>query len=167
MTVVRMAYTFLSERRTWAISAAAAVLFAVAGCKGLARDLLGIYDGPRPSTASLSSERVILRTIVRHPEKASGEPIVALYLDRVSFLEAGRLKSVDRLVVGGPHEIRAQVEALGLAVGDTLVVSTRYNGETLSGPGPSTVPGWAGYRYEDYPIASHVLTSVEKVRYPR
>lgn len=159
-----MAYTRLGGRQTWAFTAAAAVLFSVAGCEGLARDLLGIYDGPRPSKESLASERVIVRTISRHPEKASGEPIVALHLDRVSFLDAGKLKSVDRLVVVSPHEVQAQVEAMGLNVGDTLVVSTRYNGETLSGPGPSTVPGWAGYRYEDYPIALHVLTSVEKVR---
>ncbi|CAA9358899.1 MAG: hypothetical protein AVDCRST_MAG68-4239 [uncultured Gemmatimonadetes bacterium] len=154
-------------RRRCVVTGAAVLLLAAGGCEGLARDLLGIYDGPRPSTASLSSEHVILRTIYRHPEKASGEPILALYLDRVSFLDAGKLKSVDRLIVGRTREVQSQVEALGLAVGDTLVVSTRYNGETLSGPGPSTVPGWAGYRYEDYPIASHVLTSVEKVRYPQ
>ena len=159
-----MAYTRMGGRQTWAFTAAVAVLLAVAGCEGLARDLLGIYDGPRPSTESLSSERVIVRTISRHPEKASGEPIVGLHLDRVSFLDAGKLKSVDRLVVASPHEILAQVEALGLAVGDTLIVSTRYNGETLSGPGPSTVPGWAGYRYEDYPLALHVLTSIERTR---
>lgn len=145
-------------------SLALAILLAGGGCKGLARDLLGIYDGPQPSTASLSSERVILRTIFRHPEKASGEPILSLYLDRVTFLDAGRLKSVDRLVVGSPHEIRAQVEALGVEAGDTLLVFTRYDGVTQSGPGPSTVPGWPGYRYLEYPIALHVLTSLERVR---
>ena len=164
MTVVRMAYTFLSERQTWAVCAAATILFAVAGCKGLARDLLGIYDGPPPSTASLSSERVIVRTVFRHPEKQSGEPILGLYLDRVRFLDSGKLNSVDRLVVGRPHEMQDQVEALGPKVGDTLIVSTRYQGVTLSGPDPATVPGWAGYRYLEYPVASHVLTSVEKVR---
>jgi hypothetical protein len=159
-----MAYFVLGVRHTRAIGAAAAVLFAVAGCKGIARDLLGIYDGPSPSTASLSSERVIVRTIYRHPEKASGEPILALYLDRISFLDAGKLRSVDRLVVGSPREIQAQVEALNLALGDTLIVSTRYNGVTLSGPDPATVPGWGGYRYLEYPIASHALTSLERAR---
>lgn len=159
-----MAYPLFGGRQTRAVAAAVAVLFAVAGCKGLARDLLGIYDGPLPSTASLSSERVILRTIFRHPEKTSGEPILALYLDRVSFLDSGNLKSIDRLVVGSPHEIQARVEGLNLAVGDTLIVSTRYNGVTQSGPGPSTVPGWAGYRYLEYPVALHVLTSVERAR---
>jgi hypothetical protein len=152
-----MRHIIRGTRGSWAVAAAAA------GCTGLARDLLGIYDGPPPSTASLSSERVILRTIFRHPEKSSGEPILALYLDRAAFLEAGKLKSVDRLVVGSPHEIRAQVEALGLEVGDTLIVSTRYDGVTLSGPGPSSVPGWAGYRYLEYPVALHVLTSLERV----
>jgi hypothetical protein len=150
-------------RRSWALAAALAVLFAVAGCKGLARDLLGIYDGPLPSTASLSSERVIVRTIFRNPVKESGEPILGLYLDRVSFLDSGKLKSVDRLVVGRPREIQAQVEGLGLAVGDTLIVSTRYEGVTLSGPDPSAVPNWDGYRYLEYPVASHVLTSLERV----
>jgi len=159
-----MAFIVLPGRQSRAVAAAAAVLFAVAGCKGIARDLMGIYDGPPPSTASLSSERVVLRTIFRHPEKASGEPILALYLDRVSFLDAGKLKSVDRLVVGSVYEIRARVDALDLAVGDTLIVSTRYDGVTQSGPGPSTVPGWAGYRYLEYPVASHVLTSVERAR---
>lgn len=159
-----MTYTLPGGRRTRAVSAALAVLFAVAGCKGIARDLLGIYDGPLPSTASLSSERVILRTIYRHPEKASGEPILALYLDRVSFLDSGKLKSVDRLVVGSVYEIRAQVEGLNLALGDTLIVSTRYAGVTQSGPDPSTVPGWDGYRYLEYPVASHVLTSLERAR---
>lgn len=159
-----MSYPLPSGRRTRVVSAALVVLFAMAGCKGLARDLLGIYDGPPPSTASLSSERVILRTIFRHPEKASGEPILGLYLDRVSFIDAGKLKSVDRLVVGRPTEIQARVEALDLAVGDTLIVSTRYDGVTESGPAPSTVPGWAGYQYLEYPVASHVLTSVERAR---
>ena len=159
-----MSYTLPGGRRTRVFSAALAVLFAMAGCKGFARDLLGIYDGPPPSTASLSAERVVLRTIFRNPEKASGEPILGLYLDRVSFIDAGKLKSVDRLVVGRPTEIQARVEALDLAVGDTLIVSTRYAGVTLSGPDPSTVPGWDGYRYLEYPVASHVLTSVERAR---
>ena len=67
-------------------------------------------------------------------------------------------------MVGSVYEIQAQVEAMGLAVGDTLIVSTRYAGVTESGPGPSTVPGWAGYRYLEYPVASHVLTSLERAR---
>jgi hypothetical protein len=141
-----------------------AVLLTAGGCEGLARDLLGIYDGPRPSAAPLSSERVILRSIFRHPEKTSGEPILGLYLDRVSFLDSGKLKSVDRLVVGRPFEIQAQAEAMDLALGDTLIVSTRYDGVTLSGPDPATVPGWGGYRYLEYPIASHALTSLERAR---
>jgi hypothetical protein len=159
-----MRHNIGGTRGSWALAAAAAFLFAVAGCEGLARDLLGIYDGPPPSTAPLSAEHVIVRTVYRHPEKQSGEPILALYLDRVSFLDAGKLKSVDRLVVGRTREVQEQVEALGLEVGDTLIVSTQYNGVTESGPGPSTVPGWAGYQYLEYPLAAHVLTSVERVR---
>lgn len=157
-----MLHIIRGKRGSWAL--VAAVLVVVGGCKGLGRDLLGIYDGPPPSTAPLSSERVIVRTIYRHPEKESGEPILALYLDRVSFLDSGKLKSVDRLVVGRTREVQEQVEALGLEVGDTLIVSTQYNGVTESGPGPSTVPGWAGYQYLEYPVASHVLTSLERVR---
>ena len=89
---------------------------------------------------------------------------MGLYLDRISFLDSGKLKSVDRVVVGRPHEMQAQVEALDLEAGDTLIVSTRYNGVTLSGLDPSTVPGWDGYRYLEYPVASHVLISLERAR---
>jgi hypothetical protein len=90
--------------------------------------------------------------VYRHPENASGEPMLGLYLDRVSFLDSGKLKCVDRLVVGRPREIQAQVQALDLALGDTV------------GPDPSTAPGWAGYRSLEYPVASRVLTSLEKAR---
>lgn len=54
------------------------------------------------------------------------------------------------------------LDSLGLEVGDTVAVNTRYVGVTLSGPGPGLIPGWAGYKYLEYPIAGHRLRSISR-----
>lgn len=85
-----------------------------------------------------------------------------MHLDRLLYQQPGRSGDVNRVVAllhGGDGP---SLDSIGLEVGDTVAVNTRYVGVTLSAPAPGLIPGWAGYKYLEYPIAGHRLRSISR-----
>ena len=56
---------------------------------------------------------------------------------------------------------RDEVQALGLARGDRVVISTNY-GYTGDAAEMTEVPDWPGHDFYEYPIAVHMLTSIRR-----
>jgi hypothetical protein len=133
------------------------VALTLAACEG---NLFGTYQGSAPASADLTNEAVIVRSVVRDPAGERQGLVSLVHLDRLAYQQPGRSGDVNRVVAllhGGDGP---SLDSLGLEVGDTVAVNTRYVGVTLSGPGPGLIPGWAGYKYLEYPIAGHRLRSI-------
>jgi hypothetical protein len=136
-----------------------AVAMLVAGC-GFG-DLLPHYTGPQPSTDPIAGERVVVRQIVPssiHPDAAG-----AFYAERTRFLEAGDAHNVDRVIRVAGGELHAELAALDVEIGDTLVISTRYDTIYYDAVSPQAVPNWPGHSHSEYPIARHTLTSAARL----
>lgn len=134
-------------------------LFVLAACEG---NLFGTYDGPAPQAADLVNEPAVVRSVVRDPAGERQGLVSLVHLDRLQFQQPDRRGDVNRLVALLHGNNGLSLDSLGLEVGDTVTVTTSYLGVTLSGPAPGLVPGWAGYEYLEYPIASHRLRSVAR-----
>jgi len=131
-------------------------LLAAGGCS--ARDILGLYTGPKPSRQDIVGERVVVRRVY-----VTTTGISEIHLDRLRFIEAGDLRNVNRVILGSAQEIQPAVRTLAIKPGDTLRVSSRYLHYSVSSSPGDSVPGWAGYDYkEGYPVAVHMLTRVER-----
>lgn len=150
----------MTTRRT--IRACCALLaglfvFTSAGCGDAAGLLLGAYTGPSPEKIDITDEQVIVRKIfISDLGSISG-----LLADRVRFLEKDR-HNINRLVIVSPRDLLSDFEQLRVQVGDTLMVSTRFQYLTEAG-GESGAPDWPYEKYFDYPMGSHLLTKVERV----
>jgi hypothetical protein len=144
-------------RRLPAIALAAAMLSA---CDALFDSAFKVYRGPPPASHDLVDERVILRALQNYVGDQPGD----YYLDRLQFLERADSLHIDRVVIGTPGGLRARLDSLGVKRGDTLVVSTSYQGMKPSGGLEIYIPNWGANRYyHGYPVALHTLTKVEKV----
>lgn len=135
-------------------------VFVVASALGFAgcENALAPYKGPRPSTNGMVSEVAIVR-YVEMPVLDQHSFIV----DRTRFVDSGNPHDVDRVVWVFTNEATvAQVRALELQVGDTIVISTRYSGVREVGE-LTNIPNWPGHRYYEYPIGAHILTAVARV----
>lgn len=144
-----------------------ATLLAVAGAAGLSGcvvgdRLLGNYTGPLPAKADLVEEAVVIRDLSRDPSGPWAGLVTSAWLDRVSYLEAGKLRSVDRVILAVTRNVAARIDSLDLAVGDTVVVTTRYGNVHRGGTRRGVIPGWPGEGHHDYPSGFHNLIEVRR-----
>jgi hypothetical protein len=129
-----------------------------AGCESAVLTLLGAYDGPNPDQANISAERVIVRFASQPAESGAQH----FYVDRLRLLET-RPHDINRVVELVPGDVQSEVSRLGLEVGDTITISTRYLIDHEAGDLGKYVPDWPFDRYGEYPIGFHTLTAVERV----
>ena len=146
-------------RRMFALSAAVLVL---AGCD-LIDQLAGEYGGKLPMKDDVVSEAVIIRSFQRDPAgTAEAGRLRRIYLVRVRYLNAGAFHDVNRVVLGETADLTAQIESMNFVVGDTVLVSTDYQGVFHGGAARGVVPNWPGDRYIDYPVAVHRLLEITR-----
>ncbi|HYW08038.1 MAG TPA: hypothetical protein VE913_13840 [Longimicrobium sp.] len=131
-----------------------------AACSGLGA-ILPHYTGPRPAQDPISAERVVVRRTI--PRVGSPE-VGGFYADRLRFVDAGQPHDVNRVVNVDAGDLLPQLSALGIQVGDTLRISTRYFGTYTEGLPRGTVPGWPGHDSIEYPMGYHTLTAVARAR---
>lgn len=144
-------------RRAWLV--AVGIALTISACTG---NLFGTYQGPDPEAADLTNEAVVVRSVVRDPAGERQGLVSLVHLDRLAYQGPGRSGDVNRVVALLHGDDGPSLDSLGLEVGDTVEVNTRYVGVTLSGPGPGLIPGWAGYEYLEYPIAGHRLRAISR-----
>jgi hypothetical protein len=144
-------------RQAWIV--AVGIALTLPACKG---NLFGTYQGPAPDSADLTNEAAVVRSVVRDPAGERQGLVSLVHLDRLLYQLPGRSGDVNRVVALLHGDDGPSLDSLGLEVGDTVVVNTRYVGVTLSGPGPGLIAGWAGYKYLEYPIAGHRLRSISR-----
>lgn len=136
----------------------ATVVMVLAGCG--ASDLLPHYSGPQPSRDPLANERVVVRKVVSSATNPNAAG--AVYVERTRFVEAGDPHNVNRVIRAAGGELAAQLAALGVKAGDTLLISTRYDTTYYDALAPGAVSDWPGHTHLEYPIARHTLTSVAR-----
>lgn len=135
------------------------VALLVAGCN--LADLLPHYTGPQPDREHLTNERVVVRQLIGsaiHPGKAGG-----FYGERTIFRDAGDPHNVNRVVYLAGGDLHAELAALDLQIGDTLLISTRYETTYYDAVRTGAVPDWPGHTHLEYPIARHTLTALVRV----
>jgi hypothetical protein len=142
-------------------------LLLVLACLGLSAcnvwdRLLGNYTGPLPARADLTEEQVIVRQLLRDASGIRGGQVTSVYVDRVSYLSSGRLKSVDRVILGQTFTLGPRIDSLAVVVGDTVVVSTEYANVHRGGTAPGIVPDWPGTGHHDYPVGWHIVTQIRR-----
>lgn len=120
------------------------------------------YTGEQPSTASLASERLVVRQTVESSVIPGG--IGAFYGDRLRYLEGGDPHDVNRVVRVETGSLTSRIAELGVQVGDTLIVTTKYDTTYYEATAPGAVPDWPGHRHHEYPVARHTLASVARLR---
>lgn len=150
--------TAMSRKQSFRRFLGAAAILTLAGCDFLA-GALDTYKGPTPDRQPLTAERVVVRGTI--PSSGDLDKVGGYYFDRLRYLESNDPHNVNRVVHVSSGERREDAWALGIRVGDTLVVSTRYDATYHSGA-PTSVPNWPGHGYVEYPIAYHTLTAVSR-----
>ncbi len=132
----------------------------LAACDPILDSIFDPYKGPDPSSQPLTDERVILRATEM---VIDGVP-QHYYLDRLQFLERADSSNIDRIVIGLPGGLQGTIDSLEIRRGDTLVVSTRFQGIGYSRGLEAYIPNWEANEYkEDYPVALHTLLAIEKI----
>jgi hypothetical protein len=134
-----------------------ACALAAAGCE-LFVSALGGYTGPPPNTTDIAAETVIVRTVSEQPRTG----ILFFYVDRLRLLKT-RPHDINRVVEAMSVDIHPEVTRLGLAAGDTILISTRYVGAREAGALSPAVPDWPFDKYDEYTLGLHALTSVERL----
>jgi hypothetical protein len=140
---------------------AAAIMIAVGACDWIDR-LAGEYSGPMPGSGDLAGESVVVRSFRRDPAGPEEGKLRRMHLDRVRYLDARDFNDVNRVVLGETGELTEYVESLNLEVGDTVVISTDYQGIYYGGAASGVVPNWPGDDYIDYPVAVHRLLEIRR-----
>lgn len=148
-----------SRRLPWTPLLPVICLLALAACDG---NLFGTYQGPAPQAADLVDEHAVVRSVVRDPAGERQGLVSLVHLDRLQYQQPDRRGDVNRLVALLHGNDGLSLDSLALQPGDMVTITTTYLGVTLSGPAPGLVPGWAGYQYLEYPIASHRLRSITR-----
>ena len=132
------------------------------GCDLIDR-LAGEYSGPMPKKVDVVDEAVIVRQFARDP---AGTPeagrLRRMHLDRVAYIDAGDFSDVNRVIAGETGDLTALVESLNLAIGDTVIITGKYQGVYHGGAATGVVPNWPGDRYIDYPVAVHRLLEITR-----
>ncbi|HLL83011.1 MAG TPA: hypothetical protein VK420_10180 [Longimicrobium sp.] len=114
--------------------------------------------GPRPSERGLDRERVV----VRSAEPLPGVQVREYLLDRLRFLDAGDPHHVDRVIRGQGLLPWPRLDSLGIAVGDTLLVTTRFERADRVYGLTAPIPDWPGHDARSYLLGTHTVTEVEK-----
>jgi hypothetical protein len=134
----------------------------VSGCELIDR-LAGEYSGPMPKMVDVVDEAVIVRQFARDP---AGTPeagrLRRMHLDRVRYIDARAFSDVNRVIAGETGDLTALIESLNLVIGDTVVISAKYQGVYHGGAATGVVPNWPGDRYIDYPVAVHRLLEIRR-----
>ncbi|HYW07566.1 MAG TPA: hypothetical protein VE913_11445 [Longimicrobium sp.] len=140
---------------------ALAILALLAACSGLGA-ILPHYTGPRPAKDPIHDERVVVRKTVARA--GALDAVGGFYADRLRFVEVGTPHDVNRVVQVSAGEQFPQLSALGIRVGDTLRISTRYDTTYSGDVPPGSVPDWPGHDAVEYPMGYHTLTAVARAR---
>lgn len=146
------------RRVLWLCVIAITLLIAAGGCDGAITSLTGAYTGPPPARDAITAERAIVTSVSVGPQGA-----VSMVLDRTRFVSAGKPHDIDRVIYAYSRpENQAQVAALNLRQGETVIISTQFlhTGEAY---GSLNVADWPPD--EDllqYPIGAHGITSIER-----
>lgn len=114
--------------------------------------------GPRPSEAGLDRERVV----VRSAEPLPGIPVREYLLDRVRYLDARDPHNVNRVIRGQANLPWPRLDSLGIAVGDTLLVTTRFERADRVYGLNASIPDWPGHDARSYLLGTHTVTEVER-----
>lgn len=136
----------------------AACALQAAGCNALSDFVSGEkYRGPRPAEENISNEVAIVRGA---DVTESGQTV--LLIDRVRYTDGGDPHNVNRVVqVRSGAAMRDMVAALNLGVGDSVLISSQYQGYT-NVIGINSVPNWPGHTAYEYPIAIHSVTAISR-----
>jgi hypothetical protein len=119
--------------------------------------MTGGYTGPQPDTAPISSEQVVVQSV-----RMQYQGQIALIVERVRFAEAGDWHNVNRVVkVATTAETQAKLTELAPRIGDSLTISTEFSGVSEAS-GSYGVRRWPGHRAIEYPMGTHLLTSVAR-----
>lgn len=137
----------------------AAAAVAVAGCDvgGL---LPPLYEGAQPAKLPLTNERVVVRET--RPSSLIPGAVGGFFGERARFVEQGDPHNVNRVVYLSGAQVPAELAALDVQLGDTLLISTQYDTTYYSGLALDAVPDWPGHDYVEYPIANHTLIAVAR-----
>jgi hypothetical protein len=147
----------MSLNRSFQVVLAAAAILLASGCDSILGALTRTYPGPEPSRDDITAETVIVRTVSAQP----GAQTLSFYVDRVRFLESDP-HNINRVVEVTSRDIHPAVAALGLKVGDRVQISTRFLSLREAGALGQHVPNWPLDRYDEYLLALHALTSIER-----
>jgi len=130
----------------------------LAACDTMADLMFGEnYEGRPPAQEDISNEIAIVRSTYV-PE--SGHTV--LLIDRVRYVDSGDPHNVNRaLRVSSGDAMLEAVAALNLAVGDSVLISTQYQG-IVQVVNLQSVPNWPGHKAYQYPIAFHVVTAIAR-----
>lgn len=139
----------------------AAMAFAAGGCNWIDR-LAGEYSGPMPAQTDLHQETVIVRAFGRNPAGSNQGALRTMHLDRIRYLDVDGFNDVNRVILGETGELTDYVESLNLEIGDTVVISTDYQGVYHGGAASGVIPNWPGDEYIDYPVAVHRLLEIRR-----
>jgi hypothetical protein len=118
--------------------------------------LLGI-DNQLPTPEGLQQERVVVRGV----RVQQGIPIPEYVLDRVRYIDAGDPRSVNRVIRAVGTHPWPGLDSLSIAVGDTLLATTRYLDISRVYSAPAPIPDWRD-NSKSYLIGVHSLVTVEK-----
>jgi hypothetical protein len=143
------------------IAALAAMLVSSAGCGAMAELFYEEYDGPLPAAESLVDEPVIARIVKRGD--INSPAVAVIYADRVKFLRENDPHDIDRVVYLELRTLQVPLDTTRVRPGDTLRVSTRYDGRIyLEGSLPE-IPDWPYPRGgAEYPIGRHTVTQYRR-----
>ena len=114
--------------------------------------------GPRPSETGLDRERVV----VRSAEPLPGTRVREYLLDRLRYLDARDPHSVNRIIRGQAYLPWPRLDSLAVTVGDTLVVTTRFERADRVYGLNASIPDWPGHDARSYLLGTHTVTEVEK-----
>jgi hypothetical protein len=144
--------------RTAAIALLGAAALAVAGCD--LGSILPHYTGPLPQKLPLVNERVVVRETI--PSSIFPGAVGGFYGERTQFTERGEPHNVNRVVYVSGGARSADLAALGVDLGDTLLISTQYDTTYYTSVAPDAVPDWPGHEHLEYPVGNHTLTAVAR-----
>lgn len=149
------------RRLTLRIAALGAVFASVAACDAVYELFYEEYDGPLPSAEALVDEPVIARIVKRGDNDSPA--VAVIYADRVKYLRDNDPHDINRVVYLELRTLRVPLDTTQLRPGDTLRVSTRYDGQIyLEGRLPE-IPDWPYPRGNaEYPIGRHTVTEYRR-----
>lgn len=148
-------------RRNWMLLLWTLATATLSGCV-VGDLLLGNYRGPLPEQVDLVEEEVIIRDLSRDSSGPRAGLVTSTFLDRVRYLASGDLKSVNRVVFGQTWTLGARIDSLGIAVGDTVIITTEYANVHRGGTAVGVIPDWPGTGDHTYPVGWHIVREIRR-----